>query len=515
MKTTSFQELFDDLPLSLIEHDAPMEQPVSDDVQERIWQQVKNACSIQQEIKVPTVRTWRKVWVLPVAAILLLVATLSCLAFTTHWFEPQFWFSHNVNKDGLVSEYDGMVSVGTNTIAGNLSITLDGFVLDADKDTLAMSVSVESTDNTPLVELTAERVSQIWQMSFRKVTLYRGGVPIVLERNKVGEGFASGGVGMIARTDDVSDPTKATFQITYDSMGSDKDLTGESFVLELQDLTDVIERREDIGFQFASLGALQNALGETDVDRLVFSKETDDGKRYQLIPGETSVPFCTRLKNVYIDGILPYYDSEYDEEYLYISYLGDALDEDTVSILDDLTLVDMRKDRAVGGTITHQTNNRVTLCYRDITLDDLPHLFMMKYMGYETVARAQGTWTMKFEVDETDGLVQHTLPMDETFTYGAYTMHATSLTISDHSLFIEGDVTVNEALEDNNILCDYHSTVTLSDGTQLSPILWQGGFNDDLSDGDFWYGGDMVRYIDHTQVTSVTLFGKTVELHWE
>lgn len=515
MKTTSFQELFDDLPLSLIEHDAPMEQPVSDDVQERIWQQVKIACSIEQEDNVRTVRSWRKAWVFPVAAILLLVATLSCLAFTTHWFEPQFWFSHNVNKDGLVSEYDGMVSVGTSTVAGNLSVTLDGFVLDADKDTLAMSVSVESTDNTPLVELTAERVSWIWQMSFRKVTLYRGGVPIVLERNKVGEGFASGGVGMIARTDDVSDPTKATFQITYDSMGSDKDLTGESFVLELQDLTDVVEMREDIGFQFASLGALQNALGETDVDRLVFSKETDDGKRYYLTEGATSVPFCTLLKPVHIDGIAPYYDSEYDEKYLYISYCADEFDEDAVNILDDLTLVDMRKDRAVGGTITHQTKNRATVCYRDITLEDLPHLFMMRYKGYETVARAQGTWTVEFEVGETDGLVQHTLPMDETFTYGAYTLHATSITLSDNNLFIEGDVTIDEDAEGNNILCDYHSAVTLSDGTQLSPILWQGGFNDDLSDGEFWFGGDLVRFIDHTQVSSVTLFGKTVELQWE
>ncbi len=515
MKTTSFQELFDELPLSLVENDAPSAQPVSDDVCERVWQRVKTACDMEQKSKIQPMRTWRKAWIVPVAAILLVAATLSCLALTTHWFEPQFWFSHSVDRDGLVAEYDGMVSVGTNTISGNLSVTLDGFVLDADKDTLTMSLSVTSTDGMPLVELTAERISWISQMSFRKITLYRNGTPIVLERNKVGDGFASGGVGMVRRTDDVSDPTKATFQITYDSMGSDKDLAGESFVLELQDLTDVVEIREDIGFQFASLSEVQDALGEINIDRLVFSKETDDGKRYQLTPGETSVPFCPCLKHVYIDGIMPYYDSERDEEYLYISYFADALDEDTVKILDDLTLVDMRKDRAVGGTITHQTETRVTLCYRGITQDDLPHLFMMKYKGYETVARAQGTWTMGFEVAETDSLVQHTLSIDETFTYGTYTLHATSLTISDHSLFIEGDVTIDNALESNNILCDYHTVVTLSDGTQISPILWQGGFNDDLSDGDFWYGGDMVRYIDHTQVTSVTLFGKTVELHWE
>ncbi len=515
MKTTSFQELFDELPLSLVENDAPSAHAVSEDVYERVWQRVKTACDTEQQNSTPTVRTWRKAWIIPVAAILFVAATLSCLALTTHWFEPQFWFSHSVDRDGLVAEYDGMVSVGTNTISGNLSVTLDGFVLDADKDTLTMSISVASTDGMPLVELTAERISWISQMSFRKITLYRNGTPIVLERNKVGDGFASGGVGMVRRTDDVSDPSKATFQITYDALGPDKDLTGDSFVLELQDLTDIVKVREDIGLQFASLSEVQDTLGEANDDRLVFSKETDDGKRYQLMPGETSVPFCTRLKHVHIDGIMPYYDSERDEEYLYISYCADALDEDTVRILDDLTLVDMRKDRAVGGTITHQTETRVTLCYHGVTQDDLPHLFMMKYKGYETVARAQGTWTMGFEAEETDSLVQHTRPIDETFTYGAYTLHATSLTISDHSLFIEGTVTADSTLEDTNILCDYHTAVTLSDGTQVSPILWQGGFNDDLSDGEFWFGGDMVRYIDHTQVTSVTLFGKTVELHRE
>lgn len=507
-KTISLQDLFDDLPEELLcEHPVTPEE-FDDAVCRRVWRRVRADACVRS-----TRRSPKRLWVFAAVAVLLVAATMSCLALTAHVFLPQYGFTAS-NTFAMLTEpsaYDGAATLGIVTESNGLRVTLDSFILDSDSETLYLNVTVERVDGASLMELTDERMSSVADMSFRTVTLYRDGTPVVLMRNKPGEGYNRGGAGTISRRDDASDPARAQLLIAYHANGSDRDLAGENLVLGLTDLVDVVRCTEDIGFGYASLEKLTRAVGLGD-EQQVQEKLTDSAS---LDKGKTAVSFSTALDRVTVDGTAAVYDSESETHVLYISYRADTSDTAYMEAVESLGFVDMQNGEWYGGRRCAVQEGRVTMAYHGVSADDLSHLFLMKYIGYETVVRAEGQWTFSFETRESDRIPVYTLSLDETLTHGGYTLHATRLVISDSSVYLEGEVLDAGDQANSDLVWDYHASVTLADGSVLSPIFAGGGALTLFGDGTFRFGEKLNGFTDCTQFRRMTVFGSSFDVEWE
>ncbi len=526
MKTTGFQTLFDDLPLSLIKDVPIKEDAFTDEVLARVADRAKTKCGI---LPVKTRRSLRRIWLIPAVAILLVAAMVSGLALSSYVFAPTYGYptpaiaSQNIKP--LVEHYDNAVSINASVEHDGLRVTVNKYVVDTEDGTLRLLLSVESANGKPLTEpLTAERMSMITRTTFRRIELTCYGdanEELVIDREHVYNLHGNG--GYLQRTDGATDPYTASFQFTYKLLGGDgADFLNKHFVLSLTDYRDTVRVMNDIGFTYENMQSLYDSMTLADPSDFmqgnVQAKYADGRVEYnQLLPDSGQKIRFSAVSDAYIDNIGFLANALQDgEEQLYISFAG-LKEGDGLP-----AFIDIRNGGEYIGSRQESLDkaadrDRVTLHYA-VTKDMLPYLFMMAHGGYETVKRAEGTWDVPFTVGEMSVPV-HTYEIDADVTFHEYALHLTKLTLTDSSLWFDAAFVITPPPKGETTYGDIYGAIdlVLADGTVLKNPFYQGP-NSDIwktgkRTGTCRWGGELEGFIDAEQIVAVIALGERIELH--
>lgn len=512
MKTTSFQKLFDDLPVSLIKDEPIAEDVISDDTLARVIDRTKTKCGI---LPVRTRRSLRRLWLIPAVAILLVVAMVTGVALSSYLFTPSYpipLISRAPFKP-LVEHYDNAVTVDASVEQDGLRLTVNKYVVDTVDKTLRLMLTVESTNGVPLTEpATAERMSMITRTTFRRVDLTcygDGGEELVIDREHIYNLHGNG--GRLMRTDGATDPYTATFQFDYKLLGGDgEEFLNKHFVLSLTDYRDEVRMMKDIGFTFENVQSLYNSMTPAAADSFTqvgVPAEYDD--YYTLPDSGQRVRFSTEI-DARIDNIGFLYNEIRSREQLYIAYSGISASE-TIPVL-----IDVRNGTVYACETQSRDGDRVVVrC--NATSEDLAYLFMMEGVGYETVTRAKGTWAVPFTVKEATVPV-YTYEVEADVAYHEYALHLTKLTLTDSSLWFDCEFTITPPPEGETTYGDVYGAIdlVLADGTVLETPFYKG------PDTNIWetgklsgtcrWGGELENFIDVSEVVAVIALGERIEL---
>ncbi len=519
-KTTTMQALFDVLPTEMLA-ECPIEADEADEATvDRVWQKTANECGVK---KAGGGQRRRVRWLIPAVAVLLVITIVTASAMVRHWFEPTYSFQPPVISVEpivpLVERYEHAVDVDVVTEHDGVRVTLDKYVLDTVDGAMRLLIHVETTDGTPLTELSAERMSQIVRSHFKKVTLScedleDEAITIV---NNVNPGFGNGFV--TRRSDAGNEPTRATFECRYYyNEGDGKDLVGKTFTLAMTDFRDEVEVTKDIGFTYESMKALYEDMTPAEREeyvkgsvRISWADGTCD-YYHSLCETDQMIRFSTAFDEAYIDniGFNTELSRDYDSE-LYVSFVGLDLKEKMP------VLLDTRNGGVHYGVRDPECNGeRVTMIYHNITPDMLPFLFMMQEQGFEHITRAKGEWELSFTAEQP--MAVRGFDIDADLHFHEYAYHVTRVEMTDCSLYFDGEYAVTPPSEGETTYASIYGTIdlVLADGTVLENPFYQGPSADihEVCEGSGTtrWGGEFLQFIDTSQVVAVTALGETIPL---
>lgn len=514
-KQTGFQNLFDELPLSLIAEDAPAAAGENAALTARVWERTASRCGIKA-VKRGTVR---RLWMLPAVAILLAAAMVTALAFAVYSPPPvTYSFLPPSVQDFILplpSEYEHAVPLDAVTENNGLRVSMRCFTADTLGGELNVIFDVASTDGAPLAELSSERLSVLNGTFFTQFELMHGDGSVRL--------FASGeyvpSAANLWRVDNGDDPCVASFLLRYYVGGDAARMLDADYALQFTDLIDVVRVTPDLGFLYPSMQELYAAMtpaAEEDYreSSVRFKFVEGDVWYYQLADSGRALRFSEKLADACIDNIGFRTDPFDEADGLYIAYSGLP---DDLSIMEYPVLIDMRDGVCYSGVVTPERDgDRVTVLYGDITEDMLPHLFMMQGGEREFVTRASGTWTVPFTVGAQDGMTVHSYTLDETITSDGRTVTVTALHMNDSTLYVEAVCPENEELPQMHTREEIWQDVKLvmADGSVKEDIFYNTVFAEVTAtmEREIRYGGALAAYTDTAEVVAVILCGKRIEL---
>ncbi len=521
-KETTFQALFDRLPIDLINEHPLEDDGASTETVERIMTTVSSACMHPQNHKTRR----RFTWLIPAVAVMMSVIVVAGAALSHNWFSPTYSFSPPAIRSAtivpIVEEYEHAVDVNVVTEHDNLRVTLDKYVLDTVDGVLRATIEVQTTDGSVLTELSAERMSLLTRTSFKKASLTADGLK---ENNDaVSVMLNQGNTAYIRRSDSGNQPDRAVFEYRYYYNGGDgEDLVGKTFTLQLTNLRDEVQVTKDIGFTYESMQALYDDMKHAkNSDYIQGSVETELEYGsvvyyHSLKSGKQKIRFSTLHPDAYIDnigfrgGLDRNFEWQLFNPQLYVSFSG-------ISSWEQLpVLLDTRNGGLFRGIVDPEnTDERVTVIYKNVSEDDLPYLFMMQEQESDIVTRAKGMWELTFTAD--DAMLVHAYEMDVDLKFHQFDIHATKITMTDCSLYVECAYTVVPIDEDDVAYGSIYGTIdlVLNDGTILKNPFYQGPsaeFGTLPADSGYTrWGGEFTEFIDTSKVVAVIALGQTIPL---
>ncbi len=531
---TDFRTLFNDLPLSML-----AEHPVdADDAPDAVIRK------IQKDIRKRTTPRHRRLrWIVPVAAVLSSFVVMTAAAVTVFRFTPQYSYHQPPARvqysNPYVEEYVNAVDTDIISEANGVRITLDRYSLDPLSRTLCLTLKAASLNGEPLNELTAERVSQIAWSSFGSVSLQYGSkVHPLKKQNPIAwqELGATADTFLVTkRTDSGENPCYATYQLRFTLDDSIDVSQNRNYTLTLTDLTDTICVSHDLSFMHESMQALCEPFSPaaTEVFEEVYVHnryESGEASCYYTLPDSgLHIPFSVRWCNAYVDNIGFYYDKNAAvKDYFYVSFANLPDNEGWPVLIDTTTGIRYRHnvDHSLRSEQTIQQaadgmnltdGNRVTLCYEGVTPAMLPNLFMLQDGEYETVTRFEGQWEFPLTVAQDEMMTVFRYETDTVLQFDTYTFYATSVELTDRSVYINGHYTVDGTPTYDSLIGGID--LRMKDGTYYENPLYQCLASADFSNkqagdsGTCRFGQELDRYIDASEVEAVFVFGREILLN--
>ena len=429
-------------------------EPMSKKIYEKTLKSMRN--SELPEIHIKNSRRYRWGAIVPIAASLLITATIAAAVLVPRFIKPSErggydGHIYSQNTDGPVEknipeELWSSIGMEVNQSVSNNNLTITVKDIAYDNSLMYINIDVRTNDGSPLQENSINSKSLLYGQTFKTMYIECDGQKISLNAFRI---------------DSANEPDKASFECFTDTAG----LLGKNIKLILSDLQDTVEHSADIGFLFDNLADACETLtpvNDTEFINIGTLISYTNGKKayvYTIPAGNKKVYFSGQYPGAYIDNYGFHTVGEATSKGLYLSILPGSRENAASLLSNGLAFKNIVTGEIITSSYPTTAENadfsvnkgRIILTieswtdfyygltrFDDFNEFDLANYILVSNPATETFTRESGTWIFEFKVDSVART--ETFIVNKTIDTNWGEMTIDSIAISPLSLYIKGSI---------------------------------------------------------------------------